>query len=98
MVTLEEPSGRLSAKMMLMINCHRQKMQSADCRCAKMASIDHNFLLKLVFQDASKEDQIEGLVKSVKWQMSSDRKVGALKLLQGLIWKQGYDKGDIKGQ
>lgn len=48
-------------------------------------------------EDASKEDQIESLVKSVKWQMSSDRKVGPLKELQGLIWKQGYDKGDIKG-
>lgn len=48
-------------------------------------------------EDASKEDQIEGLVKSVKWQMSSDRKAGPLKQLQGLIWKQGYDKGDIKG-
>lgn len=48
-------------------------------------------------EDASKEDQIEGLVKSVKWQMSNDRKVGPLKQLQGLIWKRGYDKGDIKG-
>ncbi|KAJ0173652.1 hypothetical protein K1T71_010801 [Dendrolimus kikuchii] len=48
-------------------------------------------------EDASKEDQIKGLVESVKWQMSQDRKVGALKQLQGLIWKQGYDKGDIKG-
>ncbi|CAH0594211.1 unnamed protein product [Chrysodeixis includens] len=48
-------------------------------------------------EDASKEDQIEGLVKSVKWQMSADRKAGPLKELQGLIWKQGYDKGDIKG-
>ncbi|RVE47491.1 hypothetical protein evm_007902 [Chilo suppressalis] len=48
-------------------------------------------------EDASKEDQIEGLVNSVKWQMSSDRKAGPLKLLQGLIWKQGYDSGDIKG-
>ncbi|XP_047512748.1 enolase-phosphatase E1 [Pieris napi] len=48
-------------------------------------------------EDASKEDQIEGIVNNVKWQMSSDRKVGALKQLQGLIWKQGYDKGDIKG-
>lgn len=52
----------------------------------------------LIFQDASKEDQIEGLVNNVKWQMSADRKVGALKQLQGLIWKQGYDKGDLKGQ
>lgn len=48
-------------------------------------------------EDASKEDQIEGLVNNVKWQMSSDRKAGPLKQLQGLIWKQGYDKGDIKG-
>lgn len=30
--------------------------------------------------------------------MSQDRKVGPLKQLQGLIWKRGYDKGDIKGQ
>ncbi|KAI5643119.1 enolase-phosphatase E1 [Phthorimaea operculella] len=48
-------------------------------------------------EDASKEDQIEGLVNNVKWQMSSDRKAGPLKQLQGLIWKQGYDNGDIKG-
>ncbi|KAJ2944754.1 hypothetical protein O0L34_g1642 [Tuta absoluta] len=48
-------------------------------------------------EDATKEDQIEGLVNNVKWQMSSDRKAGPLKQLQGLIWKQGYDNGDIKG-
>ncbi|CAH2094449.1 unnamed protein product [Euphydryas editha] len=54
-------------------------------------------LVAIPGEDASKEDQIEGLVNNVKWQMSSDRKVGALKQLQGLIWKQGYDKGDIKG-
>ncbi|XP_046971689.1 enolase-phosphatase E1 [Vanessa cardui] len=54
-------------------------------------------LVPIPGEDASKEDQIEGLVKNVKWQMSSDRKVGPLKQLQGLIWKQGYDKGDIKG-
>ncbi|XP_059053446.1 claspin-like [Achroia grisella] len=48
-------------------------------------------------EDATKEEQIEGLVNNVKWQMSMDRKAGPLKLLQGLIWKQGYDKGEIKG-
>ncbi|XP_063627910.1 claspin-like [Cydia splendana] len=48
-------------------------------------------------EDASKEEQIGGLVGSVKWQMSADRKAGPLKQLQGLIWKQGYDNGDIKG-
>lgn len=50
------------------------------------------------FQDATKEDQIEGLVKNVKWQIASDRKEGALKNLQGLVWKNGYDSGEIKGQ
>ncbi|XP_062532207.1 claspin [Bombyx mori] len=54
-------------------------------------------LVTIPGEDASKEDQIEGLVKNVKWQMSSDRKVAPLKQLQGLIWKKGYDKGDIKG-
>ncbi|XP_068619307.1 claspin-like [Battus philenor] len=48
-------------------------------------------------EDATKEEQIEGLVNNVKWQMSADRKTGPLMLLQGLIWKQGYDSGDIKG-
>ncbi|CAK1553917.1 unnamed protein product [Leptosia nina] len=48
-------------------------------------------------ENSSKEDQIEGLVNNVKWQMSSDRKEGALKQLQGLIWKQGYENGEIKG-
>lgn len=61
-----------------------------------MKYVNKWYTIKL--QDASKEEQIEGLVKSVKWQMSSDRKVGALKQIQGLIWKQGYDNGDIKGQ
>ncbi|VVD01581.1 unnamed protein product [Leptidea sinapis] len=48
-------------------------------------------------EDTTKEEQIEGVVNNVKWQMSLDRKVGALKQLQGLVWQQGYDKGDIKG-
>ncbi|CAG9789279.1 unnamed protein product [Diatraea saccharalis] len=56
-----------------------------------------NGVVAIPGEDASKEDQIEGLVNNMKWQMSSDRKAGPLKLLQGLIWKKGYDAGDIKG-
>lgn len=67
----------------------------------KLALEDHEKSVEGVVtipgEEASKEDQIEGLVNNIKWQMSSDRKAGPLKLLQGLIWKQGYDKGDIKG-
>ncbi|GBP03996.1 Enolase-phosphatase E1 [Eumeta japonica] len=59
------------------------------------ASVDG--VVSIPEENASKDEQIEALVNSVKWQMSLDRKNSALKLLQGLIWKQGYDSGDIKG-
>lgn len=42
--------------------------------------------------------QIESVVENVKWQMSNDRKTTSLKTLQGLIWEQGYKKGELKGQ
>lgn len=43
------------------------------------------------------EDVIPDVVKNVKWQMSLDRKTGALKTLQGLVWAKGYKDGSIKG-
>lgn len=48
--------------------------------------------------DVEKSSLIESIVKSVEWLMSNDRKVGALKTLQGLIWEKGYKDGAIKGQ
>ncbi|KAI8902970.1 HAD-like domain-containing protein [Globomyces pollinis-pini] len=46
---------------------------------------------------ATKESAIESVVKSVKWQMSVDRKVGPLKALQGYMWKTAYENKTIKG-
>lgn len=43
------------------------------------------------------EDIIPDVVKNVEWQMSKDRKTGALKTLQGLVWAKGYKDGTIKG-
>ncbi|XP_058465775.1 enolase-phosphatase E1 [Malaya genurostris] len=43
------------------------------------------------------EDIIADVVKNVEWQMSLDRKTGALKTLQGLVWAEGYNDGSIKG-
>lgn len=51
-----------------------------------------------IIDDDEKTALIESIVKSVKWLMSNDRKVGALKTLQGLIWEKGYKDGAIKGQ
>uniref|UniRef100_A0A182NLA2 Enolase-phosphatase E1 n=1 Tax=Anopheles dirus TaxID=7168 RepID=A0A182NLA2_9DIPT len=43
------------------------------------------------------EDIIPDIVKNVEWQMSKDRKTGALKTLQGMVWTKGYQDGTIKG-
>lgn len=45
----------------------------------------------------SKTTLIKSVVKNVNWLMSNDRKVGALKSLQGHIWREGYATGELKG-
>ncbi|XP_026477243.1 enolase-phosphatase E1-like [Ctenocephalides felis] len=47
--------------------------------------------------DSNREAVIKSVVDNVKWQISLDRKTGALKTLQGLIWEKGYKDGTIKG-
>lgn len=44
-----------------------------------------------------KESVIEEAVANVAWLVKADRKVGALKQLQGHIWRQGYRSGQILG-
>lgn len=39
----------------------------------------------------------DAVVKNVLKQMATDRKTTALKLLQGLIWRDGYATGELKG-
>ncbi|CAG7836735.1 unnamed protein product [Allacma fusca] len=43
------------------------------------------------------EDVLQSVLKNIFWQMDLDRKTTPLKLLQGKIWKSGYDKGELKG-
>ncbi|XP_043272507.1 enolase-phosphatase E1 [Venturia canescens] len=47
---------------------------------------------------ATPEEEKESLIKNVLWQMDGDRKTGALKQLQGHIWREAYKSGAIKGQ
>ena len=42
---------------------------------------------------SSTNEQIEALIK---W-IDNDRKHGALKMLQGMIWKEGFEDGSLKG-
>ena len=39
---------------------------------------------------------VEGVTKYCQWLISVDRKAGALKQMQGDIWKVGYDKDELK--
>ncbi|KAI9293352.1 2,3-diketo-5-methylthio-1-phosphopentane phosphatase [Neoconidiobolus thromboides FSU 785] len=43
------------------------------------------------------EKSRNSILKSIEWQMSIDRKQAALKNLQGFIWREGYESGEIKG-
>jgi len=45
----------------------------------------------------SAESEINAIVSYVNWLMDRDSKAGSLKSLQGLIWKEGYGKGDVQG-
>jgi enolase-phosphatase E1 len=49
-------------------------------------------------EEESAEKGQEAVKSSVLWMMDSDRKVGALKSLQGQMYKKGYASGELKGQ
>jgi enolase-phosphatase E1 len=40
----------------------------------------------------------EGAIAYLEWLMSQDRKSTGLKAIQGLIWKGGFENGDLKGE
>ncbi|XP_054011471.1 enolase-phosphatase E1 [Hylaeus anthracinus] len=42
------------------------------------------------------EEQKESLMKNVLWQMDCDRKTGALKQLQGHMWREAYNSKAVK--
>ncbi|KXJ14468.1 enolase-phosphatase E1 [Exaiptasia diaphana] len=48
--------------------------------------------------EKSRQNLINSVVKSVAWLMDADRKVTALKQLQGHIWTKGYEDGELKGE
>jgi len=48
--------------------------------------------------DSGKAQVIDSVVANVYWQMDQDRKITALKQLQGHMWKDGYMKKVLQGQ
>lgn len=48
--------------------------------------------------DGNTHLDLHGTVELLQQWMSVDRKAGPLKALQGMIWRQGYEAGVLKGQ
>jgi enolase-phosphatase E1 len=44
------------------------------------------------------EDEIGPAVAYLEWLMDGDRKSTALKALQGLVWQEGFRRGELSGQ
>ena len=51
-----------------------------------------------VWDDASAAASLASAVTFVEWFMDRDRKSTPLKELQGRIWKEGYERGEIAGE
>lgn len=47
--------------------------------------------------DAGKEELIDSLVKNVEAMIKADRKITALKQLQGHIWRTGFENNELQG-
>lgn len=46
---------------------------------------------------ATIDEIVDAVVRNVTWNMSLDRKMTALKQLQGHMWLEGYESGELKG-
>ncbi|GBB87458.1 hypothetical protein RclHR1_13920009 [Rhizophagus clarus] len=49
--------------------------------------------------EKTNEDEIKkAIIQNIQWQMTINRKIGALKSFQGFMWKSGYESGELKGE
>jgi enolase-phosphatase E1 len=49
-------------------------------------------------QDSASRAHVESLVAYIHWLIDRDRKTAPLKSLQGKIWEDGYETGELRGQ
>jgi len=55
-------------------------------------------LTPALWQDATPTELRASVSAYASWLMNRDRKSPGLKLLQGLIWEEGYQRGDLHGE
>ncbi len=50
------------------------------------------------YNDADLEESIENYSDIIKKMINSDSKDGSLKVIEGMIWENGYRKGELRGE
>ena len=50
------------------------------------------------WNESTPENELDSLTRYLEWLMDRDRKSPGLKLIQGHIWKRGYDDGTLRGE
>lgn len=48
--------------------------------------------------DWAAPEDLEGAIAYLQWLMAQDRKSTGLKAIQGLVWQQGFESGELKGE
>jgi len=64
----------------------------------EQAADDREGLNPPPLRDDTEEAELESLLAYIEWLMTRDRKSTPLKSLQGKIWEEGYQSGQLRGQ
>ena len=93
------PYARVNAKRFLDRNLSSPEVLEDVLRLRNEHGEDvRNELNPPALQESGSGAHIESLVTYIHWLIDRDRKTAPLKSLQGRIWKDGYETGELKGQ
>ena len=73
-------------------------VQDAVRRLAREHEADRGAAGPAAWRDDAPNARRESAARYARWLMDRDRKSPGLKQLQGLIWDEGYRKGELKGE
>ena len=65
---------------------------------AALGSLREEYKIEPTADHLELPDTVAAAVAYLEWLMDQDRKSTGLKAIQGLIWKGGFERGELKGQ
>uniref|UniRef100_A0A1I7Y9G2 Enolase-phosphatase E1 n=1 Tax=Steinernema glaseri TaxID=37863 RepID=A0A1I7Y9G2_9BILA len=61
------------------------------------AEAQHDSDVKAIASDAAREEKVDSLTKNIRTWIDKDKKLTAMKQIQGQMWKDAYEQNLIKG-